>query len=147
MYYHFDGTGKMAQASTARKSLNELGRRERQIMSVVFRLGRASVSEVLARLDDPPSYSSVRTMLRYLESKGYLRHEQEGRTYMYLPTIRPDAAQRSALGDIVRTFFGGSRARAVAALLDVDDADLDEKDLARLRGMIARAAARSAETK
>jgi predicted transcriptional regulator len=108
-------------------------------MNVVFRLERASVTDVLSQLDDPPSYSSVRTMLRYLETKGYLRHEQEGRTYVYIPTIRPDTAQRSALGDLVHTFFGGSRARAVAALLDVSDTDLTDRDLARLRALVARA--------
>jgi len=121
-----------------RDALRQLGRRERQIMNTMFRLGRASVAEVLAQLDDPPSYSAVRTMLRYLESKGYLRHEQEGRVYFYLPTIRADDARRSALGHLVHTFFGGSRARAVAALLDVSESELSEKDLKRLRTMIER---------
>src|ERR1044072_2748194 len=107
-----------------RDPLSELGRRERQIMNIVFRLGRATVADVLAQLEDPPSYSAVRTMLRYLEAKQYLRHEQEGRSYVYLPTARRDQTQRSAMSNLVRTFFDGSRARAVAALLDVDDADL-----------------------
>src|SRR5262245_27745000 len=92
-----------------RDPLADLGRRERQIMNVVFRLARATVSDVLAQLDDPPSYSAVRTMLRYLEAKEYLRHEQEGRSYVYLPTARRDQAQRSALSNLVRTFFEGSR--------------------------------------
>jgi predicted transcriptional regulator len=125
--------------SLSRDPLAELGRRERQIMNVVFRLGRATVADVLAQLDDPPSYSSVRTMLRYLESKEYLRHEQEGRSYVYLPTARRDHAQKSAMSNLVRTFFDGSRARAVAALLDVDESELTEADLTRMRNVIARA--------
>jgi predicted transcriptional regulator len=119
--------------------LNTLGRRERQIMNAVFRLGRASVADVLAALDDAPSYSSVRTMLRYLEAKGFLRHVTEGRSYIYFPAIRADVARRSALSDLVRTFFGGSRARAVAALLDVSDTDLSDEDFSRMRAMVRRA--------
>ena len=132
----------MGRGSQARDALSELGRRERQIMNIVFRLGRASVSEVLSRLEDPPSYSSVRTMLRYLESKGYLRHEQEGRTYVYIPTIEAGKAQRSALGHLVHTFFGGSRVRAVAALLDESEVELSGADVKRLRALIANAQAR-----
>lgn len=109
-------------------------------MTVVYRLGRATVSDVLSLLDDPPSYSAVRTMLRYLEAKGYLRHEAEGRSFVYIPIVRAATAQRSALRELVRTFFGGSRARAVAALLDVPDTELSEQDLRRLRDVIAQAA-------
>lgn len=129
----------MARGNHTRDALSELGRRERQIMSIVFRLGRASVGDVLSRLEDPPSYSSVRTMLRYLESKGYLRHEQEGRTYVYIPTIEAGKAQSSALGHLVHTFFGGSRVRAVAALLDDSEVALSAADLKRLRALIANA--------
>src|SRR5262245_48514179 len=115
-----------------------LGRRERQIMNAVVRLGRATVADVLVQLDDPPSYSAVRTMLRYLEAKEYLRHEQEGRSYVYLPTARRDQTKRSAMSNLVRTFFDGSRARAVAALLDVDEADLSDADLERMKTLIRR---------
>ena len=108
-------------------------------MTVVYRLGRATVGDVLANLEDPPSYSAVRTMLRYLESKGYLRHDAEGRSFVYVPVVRPAAAQRSALRELVRTFFGGSKARAVAALLDVPDTELRDEDLQRLRDAIALA--------
>jgi len=132
----------MGRGSQARDALSELGRRERQIMNIVFRLGRASVSEVLTGLEDPPSYSSVRTMLRYLESKGYLRHEQEGRTYVYIPTIEAGKAQRSALGHLVHTFFGGSRVRAVAALLDESEVELSGAEVKRLRALIANAQAK-----
>jgi predicted transcriptional regulator len=114
----------------------DLGRRERQIVEVVFRLGRASVSDVLENLPDPPSYSSVRAMLRILESKGHLKHEQEGPRYVYLPAIRRDAASRSALHHLVRTFFGGSTSRAVAALLEDRDARLSDQEIERLSKLI-----------
>ena len=115
----------------------ELGRRERQIMEVVYQLGRATVSEVRARVPDPPTYSAVRGMLRFLEEKGHLRHVQEGVKYVYLPTVAPSKARKSALQRLVRTFFGGSTREAVAALLE--DKRLDEDDLDRLQELIAQA--------
>ena len=117
----------------------DLGRRERQIMDVVFRLGRATAAEVLAGLPDPPSYSAVRGMLRLLESKGYLRHEQDGARYVYLPTTERDEARRSALTHLLRTFFDGSRENAVAALLDLDDQPLDPAEYARLKSLLEQA--------
>src|SRR5947209_13573191 len=102
----------------------DLGARERQIMDAVYRLGRATVSQVLAELRDPPSYSSVRGMLRLLEDKGLLRHEQDGLKYVYLPTVRPEKARESALRHVVRTFFNGSAPAAAAALLELDDPSL-----------------------
>jgi predicted transcriptional regulator len=108
-------------------------------MNIVYQMGRVTVNDVLAHLDEPPSYSAVRTMLRYLEAKRYLRHEKDGRSFVYIPTIRPDSAQRSALREMVRTFFGGSKARAVAALLDVPDTQLSDDDLRRLRSLVAKA--------
>jgi predicted transcriptional regulator len=101
-----------------RPARDDLGKRERQIMDIVYRRGRASVQEVLADLPDPPSYSSVRAMLRYLEDKGHLRHEAEGPRYFYLPTVAREAVRGSALGHVVRTFFDGSVSAAVAALLE-----------------------------
>lgn len=95
-----------------------LGKRERQIMEVVYRLGRATVSEVRAELADPPSYSSVRAMLGYLEAKGHLRHEEAGPRFVYLPTARKQDVRRSALANVVRTFFDDSTSTAVAALLE-----------------------------
>src|SRR5437016_3403332 len=97
----------------------ELGKRERQIMEAVYRLGRATVAEVRAELDDPPTYSAVRGMLRFLEEKGQLRHVQDGVKYVYLPTVAPSKARRSALQKLVRTFFGGSTREAVAELIDL----------------------------
>jgi predicted transcriptional regulator len=115
----------------------QLGRRERQIMDVVYRLERATAAEVLAGLPDPPSYSAVRGMLRLLEDKGHLRHEQDGPRYVYLPTTARDEARRSALAHLLRTFFDDSRESAVAALLD--DAPLDDAEYARLRAALEQA--------
>lgn len=106
----------------------ELGRRERQIMDVVFRLGRASVSQVQSELPDPPSYSAVRAMLGFLEDKGYLRHEQDGLKYLYLPTGNRNKARASALRHLVKTFFAGSAADAAAALMDLPDSGIPEKE-------------------
>ena len=98
--------------------VNHLGKRERQIMEVVYRLGTATVAEVLATLPDPPSYSSVRAMLRYLEAKGHLRHEEDGPRYVYMPTAAREEVRGSALAGVVRTFFDGSVTTAVAALIE-----------------------------
>ena len=117
----------------------DLSRRERQIMDVVYRLGRAAVSDVLERLPDPPSYSAVRAMLRILEEKGHLRHEQDGPRYVYLPTVPRDAAKESALKHLLRTFFGGSTTAAVAALLDLSDNSLSEAEADRLSRLIENA--------
>ena len=114
----------------------QLSRRERQIMDVVYRLGKASVTDVLERLPDPPSYSAVRALMRILEEKGHLSHEQDGPRYVYLPTVPRDAAQASALSHLVRTFFGGSAEAAVAALLDLPEHGMSEGELTRLSRLI-----------
>ena len=116
-----------------------LGRRERQIMDVVYRLGRAAVADVMRELPDPPTYSAVRAMLRYLERKGHLRHSRDGARYVYEPTVPHGDAQRSALRHLVRTFFRGSRPGAVAALLDLPGKGLTDTDLDRLRDLVRRA--------
>jgi BlaI family transcriptional regulator, penicillinase repressor len=115
---------------------NQLSRRERQIMDVVYRLGKATVTDVLERLPDPPSYSAVRALMRILEEKGHLSHEQDGPRYVYLPTVPRDAAQASALSHMVRTFFGGSAEAAVAALLDLPEHGMSEGELTRLSRLI-----------
>jgi predicted transcriptional regulator len=115
----------------------DLGRRERQIMDVVYRLERATAAEVLAELPDPPSYSAVRGMLRLLEDKGYLRHEQDGPRYVYLPTTERGEARRSALAHLLHTFFDGSRENALAALLD--DAPVADAEYARLKALLEQA--------
>jgi predicted transcriptional regulator len=98
----------------------DLSRRERQIMAVIYRLGRATAAEVLEQLDDPPSYSAVRAHLRILEEKGHLRHEQDGPRYVFLPTLPRELARDSALKHLVQTFFEGSTSQAMAALLDAN---------------------------
>lgn len=122
-----------------RRSARDLGRRERQIMDVIFQLGEASVSDVLAKLPDPPSYSAVRTMIRLLEAKGFLRHRQEGNRYMYRPTQSHETASRSALQHLLATFFGGSATDAVAAILDLSAEDMTSADLKRMEQLIEQA--------
>jgi BlaI family transcriptional regulator, penicillinase repressor len=95
----------------------KLTRREREIMDVLFRLGHAAAEEVRERLIDPPSYSAVRAMLVRLETKGHIRHREEGLRYVYAPTTSPAAARRTALKQYVRTFFGGSLGTMVTSLL------------------------------
>jgi predicted transcriptional regulator len=116
-----------------------LSRRERQIMDALFARGRASAAEVLEAMPDPPSYSAVRAMLRLLEEKGLVRHEQEGQRYIYVPTVSRERARRSALTRLVQTFFGGSAEQAVAALLDMERSKLDDAQLDRLANMIEQA--------
>lgn len=113
----------------------QLSRRERQIMDVVYRLGQATAAEVLAELPEPPSYSAVRAMLRLLEEKGHVRHEQDGPRYVYLPTVNRDKARKSAMRHLVRTFFDGSTEDAVAALLQ-NDGGISDEELSRLAKLI-----------
>ena len=117
----------------------DLSRRERQIMDVIYRLSRATAAEVLDNLADPPSYSAVRALLRVLEEKGHLTHEQDGPRYVYLPTVPRTDASRSALRQMVSTFFDGSVTQTVAALLDVAGPKLSERELDRLSKLIADA--------
>ena len=119
--------------------LEKLGSRERQIMEIIFRRGRATAAEVLQDLPDAPSNSAVRGMLRLLEDKGHLRHEYEGPRYVYLPTADPERISRSAMKHLVRTFFDNSAGSAVAAMLGMYEARLGDKDLDRLEDMINQA--------
>src|SRR5215831_9935898 len=117
-------------ARTMRKDGHRnLSRRERQIMDILYQRGRASASEILEALTDPPTYSAVRAKLRVLEEKGHVRHEEENLRYVYLPTVPRDTARRSAMRHMLSTFFGGSVEQAVAALLDVSSANLSQQDL------------------
>jgi predicted transcriptional regulator len=120
-------------------ALPELSRRERQIMSVVHRLGRATAADVLAEMPEPPSYSAVRAMLRILEDKGQLKHEQDGPRYVYSTTMPVERAGRTALRDVVSTFFAGSAEEAVATLIDMNERKLSGEELDRLADLINRA--------
>ena len=124
-----------------KKPVEALARRERQLMDVVHRLGEATVSEVLEQLPDPPSYSSVRTMIRHLESKGLLSHRQDGKRYVYKTTQSREAASRSALRKLMDVFFAGSATDAVAAILDVSSESLEVEDLDRMAKLIRQAKA------
>ena len=116
-----------------------LSRRERQIMDIVFRRGTATMRDVLADLPDPPSYSAVRALVRILEEKGHLQHSQDGPTYVYSPTQRPERARASALAHVVNTFFGGSASDTVAALLDLEGRELSAGELDELGALIEQA--------
>jgi BlaI family transcriptional regulator, penicillinase repressor len=117
-------------------ALPDLSRRERQILDVLYQAGRATVAEVLEAMPNAPSYSAVRTLLRILEDKGHVRHEQDGARYVYRPTVERDRAKKSALRHLLNTFFEGSATQAIAALLDDDAKRLSADDLDRLKTMI-----------
>jgi predicted transcriptional regulator len=117
----------------------DLGRRERQILDAVYRLGTATVAEVRAALPDPPSYSAVRAMLARLEQHGHLGHEQQGARYLYHPLHTREEATRTALRRMMETFFEGSAARAVAAVLDASGCDLTPEQRDELDKLIERA--------
>ena len=120
-------------------ALGGLSRRERQIMEILYRRGKASATEVREAMADAPSYSAVRAMLRVLEEKGHVRHQAEGLKYVYVPTIGRDKAKRSAVKHVLDTFFSGSPEQIVAALLDVSSGKLTREELDRMAEMIERA--------
>ncbi|MEO6527271.1 MAG: BlaI/MecI/CopY family transcriptional regulator [Gemmatimonadaceae bacterium] len=114
----------------------DLSRRERQIMDFLFRVGRATAAEVMDGLPDAPSYSAVRALLRILEQKGHIRHEEEGRAYVYMPLQRRDSARQSALSHLLKTFFDNSAEQAVAALLAIKGEKISEAELERMSRLI-----------
>lgn len=116
-----------------------LSRRERQIMDILYRLGSATAAEIKENLPEAPSYSAVRSLLRILEDKGHLRHQYDGPRYVFTPIVSRPAAQKSALKQMVRTFFDGSATQAVAALLDMSARDLSEDELAQLGKLVEQA--------
>ena len=116
-----------------------LTRRERQIMDILFRRGRATAAEVMAELPGEPSYSTVRTQLRVLEEKGHARHEEDGVRFIYMPAVARHAARKSALRHLVETFFDGSSEKAVAALLGGEGSKLSDEQLDRIADLIAKA--------
>ena len=116
-----------------------LTRRERQIMDILYRRGRATASEVMEDLSGNPSYSTVRTQLRVLESKGHVHHEEEGLRYIYAAAVPRHAARKSALRHLVETFFEGSTEKVVGALLGGEGARLSEGELERIAALVAKA--------
>jgi len=120
-------------------TLAQLGRRERQIMEIIHRRGRANAAEVLQDLADPPTYTAVRGMLRLLESKGYVRHEQDGPRYVYFPTADTQRVSKSAVKHLVRTFFDNSASSAVAAMVGMYGEQWSDDDLDRISEVIEKA--------
>ena len=120
-------------------TLSQLGRRERQIMEILHRRGRANAAEVLKDLADPPTYTAVRGMLRLLESKGHVRHEQDGPRYVYFPTADTDRVSKSAVKHLVRTFFDNSASSAVAAMVGMYEDRWSDEDLDRISRVIEKA--------
>ena len=116
-----------------------LSRRERQIMDIIYHRGRATAAEVLKDIPDPPSYSSIRALLRLLEEKGHVTHEADGQRYVFIPTVPREQAGNSAIKHMLRTFFNGSREQAVAAMLDLPDSELSDSDLEGLSKLIDKA--------
>jgi BlaI family penicillinase repressor len=121
------------------KEQQKLSRRERQIMDVLYRLGRATAAEILENLPEPPGYSAVRAMLRVLEEKKHIRHEEKDLRYVFLPVVPRDKARRSAVRHMLDTFFEGSPEQAVATLLDVSGTTLSADDFDRLAALIEKA--------
>jgi len=117
----------------------DLTRRERQIMDILYRRGRATASEVMHDLPGDPPYSTVRTQLRVLEEKGHVHHQEEGLRYVYVPAVARHAARKSALRHLVETFFDGSAEKTVAALLGGDASKLSDDELNRIAALIKKA--------
>ena len=117
----------------------DLSRRERQILDILYQRGQATAAEVQTGLPEPPSYSAVRALLRILEEKGHVRHEQDGPRYIFTPKTPRDKARRSAIRHLMETFFEDSPEQAVAALLDVSSSKLSEEELDRLARLIENA--------
>jgi BlaI family penicillinase repressor len=116
-----------------------LSRRERQIMDIIYRRGRVTAADVRLALPKPPSYSAVRAMLRVLEEKGHVKHQEQDMRYVYAATVPREQARRSALRHVIETFFDGSREQAVAGLLDSSSAKLSKEELGRLSKLIEKA--------
>ncbi len=118
---------------------SDLGRRERQILELIYKIGEASVGDVLEQLPDPPAYDSVRTIIRILEGKGLLRHRRVGTKYVYRPTQSHETASRSALSHLMKTFFKGSASDTVAAVFDISSDRLSDEELDQLEKLIEQA--------
>ena len=120
------------------ESLTNLSRRERQVMDIIYKNGEATVSEVLKLITEPPSYSTVRALMRVLEQKGYLKHREKGPRYVYSPTINLEKAKRSALKHLMQTFFDNSAERVIAAPMGISSAGLADEEFARMADLIEK---------
>ena len=116
--------------------LNQLSRRERQIMDIIYQKGEATAAEVHKDLPDPPSYSAVRALLTVLEEKGIVKHDRAGRAYLYRPTVTHNQVRDSALKQVVQTFFDGSIASVVASLVNMSDKSLNDEEFQRLEALV-----------
>ena len=116
-----------------------LSRREREVMDVLYRLGEATVAEVMEQLANPPTYSAVRSTLRILEDKGHIAHREDGPRYVYVPAVGREKARRAALDHLVDTFFEGSAEQVLATLLRRSDLEMSESQIERLARAIRRA--------
>jgi BlaI family transcriptional regulator, penicillinase repressor len=116
-----------------------LSRRERQVMNIIYARGQATAAEIHEALPDPPTFSATRAIIRTLEEKGHIRHEEQGLRYVYAPVIPADKAKRSALAHVVSTFFGGSPSHLMATLLESSTGDVTDAELDRLERLIQRA--------
>jgi len=121
------------------KGQKNLSRRERQIMDIIYEINEATVAQVLEKIPNPPSYSTVRALLRVLEEKGHLKHKQEGPRYIHSPTLPREEARQNALKHLMKTFFDDSTEDIVAALLNISEENLSEQDYKRLVEMIRKA--------
>lgn len=119
--------------------IQHLSRREREIMDIIFARGRATATEVMEAMAEPPSYSAVRATLRVLETKGHLKHQHDGTRYVYLPTVNRERVRLSALDQLLTTFFDGSAANVVATLIEREKGNLSEEELDRLQALIDEA--------
>ena len=131
--------GRCYFSSMMLSAQHKLSRRERQMMDVLYRLGRATAAEIHQGIPDPPSYSAVRAMLRVLEEKKHIRHEEKDLRYVFIPIVPRDKARRSAVLHMLETFFDGSPEQAVATLLDVSAAELTEEEFDRLAALVEKA--------
>ena len=122
-----------------KNSFSGLSRRERQIMDIIYKNGKATASEIRKSIVDPPSYSAVRALLKILEKKGHLKHREKGPRYIYYPTLPPDKAKSSALKHLMKTFFDDSMENVVAALLDISSSEMTDKDYERISRLIEKA--------
>src|SRR5262249_55103887 len=122
-----------------KRTLSRLSRREREIMDIVFQMSRASAAEVHERIPSPPSYSAIRATMRILEEKGLLKHDYDGKRYIYRPALGQSQARKTAVDHLLNTFFGGSTAGAVMALLETPGRDLTDEELDRMAALIEKA--------